>query len=55
LENVGSVPVFALTAFKEAIYDDPYLVLANWNGLDPTPCQWSGVFCSVAEDHVVRL
>uniref|UniRef100_A0A7C9EYM3 Protein kinase domain-containing protein n=1 Tax=Opuntia streptacantha TaxID=393608 RepID=A0A7C9EYM3_OPUST len=47
--------VFALTAFKEAIYDDPYLVLANWNGLDPTPCQWSGVFCSGAEDHVVRL
>lgn len=47
--------VFALTAFKEAIYDDPYLVLANWNGLDPTPCQWSGVFCSVAKDHVIKL
>lgn len=47
--------MFALTAFKEAIYDDPYLVLANWNGLDPTPCEWSGVSCSMAKDHVVKL
>ncbi|KNA25639.1 hypothetical protein SOVF_004690 [Spinacia oleracea] len=35
-----------LTAFKEAIPEDPYLVFANWNGLDATPCQWS--------DHVVK-
>ncbi|KNA19880.1 hypothetical protein SOVF_057080, partial [Spinacia oleracea] len=50
-----SVEVWALTAFKEAIYEDPYLVLANWNGLDATPCQWSGVSCSMAKDHVVKL
>ncbi|CAO2819909.1 unnamed protein product [Amaranthus hypochondriacus] len=50
-----SVEVWALTAFKEAIYDDPYLVMSNWNGLDSTPCGWHGVFCSMAKDHVVKL
>jgi len=49
------VSVWALTAFKEAIYEDPYLVLADWNGLDPTPCGWTGVFCSNARDRVVKL
>ncbi|KMT12100.1 hypothetical protein BVRB_5g100530 isoform B [Beta vulgaris subsp. vulgaris] len=47
--------VWALTAFKEAIYEDPYLVLADWNGLDATPCEWSGVSCSMARDHVLKL
>ncbi|KAK9668165.1 hypothetical protein RND81_13G038900 [Saponaria officinalis] len=47
--------VWALTAFKEAIYEDPYLVLADWNGLDPTPCEWSGVGCSISRDHVLKL
>ncbi|GMH26591.1 hypothetical protein Nepgr_028434 [Nepenthes gracilis] len=47
--------VWALTTFKEAIYEDPYLVLSSWNGLDPDPCRWSGVSCSDAEDHVVML
>ncbi|XP_021735874.1 probable LRR receptor-like serine/threonine-protein kinase At1g63430 isoform X1 [Chenopodium quinoa] len=54
-DSFVSVEVWALTAFKEAIYEDPYLVLADWNGLDVTPCQWSGVTCSVAKDHVVKL
>lgn len=54
-DSFVSVEVWALTAFKEAIYEDPYLVLANWNGLDATPCQWSGVSCSIAKDHVVKL
>ncbi|XP_074303928.1 putative LRR receptor-like serine/threonine-protein kinase At1g63430 [Silene latifolia] len=50
-----STEVWALTAFKEAIYEDPYLVLADWNGLDPTPCEWSGISCSIARDHVTKL
>ncbi|CAO2827225.1 unnamed protein product [Amaranthus hypochondriacus] len=54
-ESFVSVEVLALTTFKEAIYDDPYLVLSNWNGLDATPCEWSGVTCSIAKDHVVKL
>ncbi|KAJ8449270.1 hypothetical protein Cgig2_002402 [Carnegiea gigantea] len=54
-DSFVSNEVWALTAFKEAIYEDPYLVLADWNGLDPTPCGWTGVFCSNARDHVVKL
>nr|KAJ0219287.1 hypothetical protein LSAT_V11C300104170 [Lactuca sativa] len=41
--------VHALTVFKEAIFDDPLLVLSNWNGLDSDPCNWVGVYCS--DDH----
>ncbi|GAB4856875.1 hypothetical protein Ancab_014794 [Ancistrocladus abbreviatus] len=47
--------VWALTAFKEAIFEDPYLVLSSWNGLDPDPCRWSGVTCSLNKDHVLKL
>lgn len=54
-DSFVSNEVWALTAFKEAIYEDPYLVLADWNGLDPTPCGWTGVFCSSTRDHVVKL
>lgn len=54
-DSFVSNEVWALTAFKEAIYEDPYLVLADWNGLDPTPCGWSGVSCSIARDHVIKL
>ncbi|KAL7610607.1 hypothetical protein Lser_V15G09855 [Lactuca serriola] len=45
--------VHALTVFKEAIFDDPLLVLSNWNGLDSDPCNWVGVYCS--DDHVRKV
>ncbi|XP_024995404.1 probable LRR receptor-like serine/threonine-protein kinase At1g63430 [Cynara cardunculus var. scolymus] len=32
--------VHALIVFKEAIFDDPLLILSNWNGLDSDPCNW---------------
>ncbi|KAL8170652.1 hypothetical protein V2J09_022456 [Rumex salicifolius] len=47
--------VWAVTTFKEAIYEDPFLVFSTWNGLDPDPCEWSGVSCSLSRDHVVKL
>ncbi|GMH09406.1 hypothetical protein Nepgr_011247 [Nepenthes gracilis] len=54
-DSFVSNEVWALTTFKEAIFEDPYLVLSSWNSLDPNPCQWSGVFCSMAKDHVLQL
>ncbi|KAL9387083.1 hypothetical protein Peur_020207 [Populus x canadensis] len=47
--------VWALTTFKEAIYEDPHMVLSNWNALDADPCGWSGISCSSARDHVVKI
>ncbi|KAB5564485.1 hypothetical protein DKX38_004539 [Salix brachista] len=47
--------VRALTTFKEAIYEDPHMVLSNWNALDADPCGWSGISCSFARDHVVKI
>ncbi|KAJ8766139.1 hypothetical protein K2173_021656 [Erythroxylum novogranatense] len=47
--------VWALTSFKEAIYEDPRLVLTNWNALDADPCDWAGVSCSSARDHVMTI
>lgn len=47
--------VWALTTFKEAIYEDPLMVLSNWNALDADPCDWNGVACSGARDHVVKM
>ncbi|WOG81233.1 hypothetical protein DCAR_0100378 [Daucus carota subsp. sativus] len=47
--------VDALTAFKEAIYDDPLLALSSWNALDSNPCNWSGISCSMTTDHVIKL
>ncbi|KAG9145044.1 hypothetical protein Leryth_018340 [Lithospermum erythrorhizon] len=47
--------VFALNDFKEAIYEDPLLVLSNWNALDSDPCDWFGISCSIARDHVVKI
>ncbi|XP_048445527.1 probable LRR receptor-like serine/threonine-protein kinase At1g63430 isoform X1 [Pyrus x bretschneideri] len=54
-ESFGSHEVWALTTFKEAIYEDPHLVLSNWNALDADPCAWSGITCSVARDHVIKI
>ncbi|KAL3635517.1 hypothetical protein CASFOL_020064 [Castilleja foliolosa] len=47
--------VEALTSFKRAVFEDPLLVLSNWNPLDSDPCYWSGVYCSMAGDHVLKL
>ncbi|KAF6135272.1 hypothetical protein GIB67_021634 [Kingdonia uniflora] len=47
--------VFALRAFKEAIFDDPYSVLSSWNILEADPCNWTGVYCSSPRDHVLTL
>lgn len=58
LVRCGSFPsneVSALTNFKEAIYEDPYMVLGNWNTLDANPCGWFGVSCSMTNDHVTKL
>ncbi|XP_050229747.1 probable LRR receptor-like serine/threonine-protein kinase At1g63430 [Mercurialis annua] len=47
--------VAALTTFREAIYEDPLLVLSNWNALDSDPCDWSGIGCTFARDHVMKI
>ena len=47
--------VEALTTFKEGIYEDPLLVLSNWNALDPDPCEWPGISCNGAREHVIKL
>ncbi|KAI3468757.1 hypothetical protein Pfo_025420 [Paulownia fortunei] len=47
--------VEALNSFKRAIFEDPLLVLSNWNPLDSDPCNWSGVYCSMAGDHIIKL
>lgn len=46
---------WALTTFKEAIYEDPHLVLSNWNALDADPCHWTGIACSDARDRVLKM
>ncbi|KAK6263079.1 hypothetical protein QUC31_008895 [Theobroma cacao] len=47
--------VWALTTFKEAIYEDPHLVLSNWNALDADPCEWSGITCNQERQHVIKI
>lgn len=37
------------------MYEDPQLVLSNWNALDPDPCDWDGISCSMARDHVIMM
>ncbi|KAG6685068.1 hypothetical protein I3842_12G093200 [Carya illinoinensis] len=54
-DSFPSHEVGALTAFKEAIDEDPVLVLSNWIALDPDPCNWYGISCTDARDHVVKL
>ncbi|OVA14072.1 Protein kinase domain [Macleaya cordata] len=54
-DSFPSNEILALTAFKEAIYDDPLMVLSNWNFLDADPCNWSGISCSETHDHVITL
>ncbi|MBA0796756.1 hypothetical protein Gohar_007496 [Gossypium harknessii] len=47
--------VWALTTFKEAIYEDPHLVLSNWNALDADPCNWFGITCNPERQHVTKI
>lgn len=54
-ESFASKEVWALTTFKEAIYEDPHLVLSNWNSLDVDPCGWTGITCSLSRDHVLKI
>ncbi|KAF9600072.1 hypothetical protein IFM89_002545 [Coptis chinensis] len=54
-DSFTSSEVWALTAFKEAIYEDPHFVLSNWNSLDSDPCNWSGIYCSVTDNHTLTL
>ncbi|KAK2989084.1 hypothetical protein RJ640_018873, partial [Escallonia rubra] len=46
---------YGLSSFKEAIYEDPLLVLSNWNSIEADPCDWSGISCSMNGDHVVKI
>ncbi|KAK9076700.1 hypothetical protein SSX86_005034 [Deinandra increscens subsp. villosa] len=52
-DAVPPTEVHALTVFKEGIFDDPSLVLSNWNALDSDPCHWVGVYCF--DDHVIKI
>ncbi|PIA34196.1 hypothetical protein AQUCO_03800049v1 [Aquilegia coerulea] len=47
--------VVALQAFKEAIFEDPHMVLSNWNSLDADPCNWRGIYCSPTHNHIITL
>ncbi|GJN02225.1 hypothetical protein PR202_ga19555 [Eleusine coracana subsp. coracana] len=47
--------VFALLAFKRAIFEDPLSRLSDWNTRDKDPCKWSGVWCSPFNSRVVTL
>ncbi|KAK2998147.1 hypothetical protein RJ639_026600 [Escallonia herrerae] len=40
-DAVAPNEVYALSSFKEAIYEDPLLVLSNWNSIEADPCDWS--------------
>ena len=51
----GFCAVSVLNIFKEAIYEDPHLALSNWNALDADPCDWNGISCSGARDHVIKM
>ena len=47
--------VSALLIFKEAIYEDPHMVLSNWNTIDSDRCEWDGIACDGARDHVKKM
>lgn len=55
MENYGFCLVGALIRFKEAVYEDPLLVMSNWNTVDADPCGWTGIYCSPDRDHVIKL
>ncbi|XP_071707919.1 probable LRR receptor-like serine/threonine-protein kinase At1g63430 [Rutidosis leptorrhynchoides] len=45
-DAVLTVEVHALNSFKQSIFEDPFLVLSNWNSFDSDPCNWFGVTCT---------
>ncbi|KAJ9706540.1 hypothetical protein PVL29_001825 [Vitis rotundifolia] len=51
----ASNEVSALNTLKEGIYEDPLAVLSTWNTVDSDPCDWSGITCSEARDHVIKI
>uniref|UniRef100_M4EFS7 Leucine-rich repeat-containing N-terminal plant-type domain-containing protein n=1 Tax=Brassica campestris TaxID=3711 RepID=M4EFS7_BRACM len=54
-DGFASNEVGALRRFKEAIYEDPLLVMSNWNDPNSHPCSWTGVTCSPSKDHVIKI
>ncbi|KAG4972941.1 hypothetical protein AAZX31_11G024200 [Glycine max] len=54
-DMVPSNEVWALRSFKEAVYEDPYQVLSNWDTVESDPCNWFGVLCTMLRDHVIKL
>ncbi|KAG5070211.1 hypothetical protein JHK85_002588 [Glycine max] len=54
-DTVPSNEVWALRSFKEAVYEDPYQVLSNWDTVESDPCNWFGVLCTMVRDHVIKL
>ncbi|KAI3990699.1 hypothetical protein MKX01_022999 [Papaver californicum] len=50
-DSVASNEVWALTAFMDAIYDDPNFVSSNWDALDADPCSWGGISCSPGRSY----
>ncbi|WCJ26242.1 Leucine-rich repeat protein kinase family protein [Euphorbia peplus] len=54
-ESFPTDEVWSLKTFKEAIFEDPLLVLFDWDNLDVDPCNWSGIWCSSARDHIVKI
>ncbi|XP_010255429.1 PREDICTED: probable LRR receptor-like serine/threonine-protein kinase At1g63430 isoform X2 [Nelumbo nucifera] len=53
--SLASNEVSALMAFRETIYEDPFMLLSSWNSLDKDPCNWSGISCSQYRDHVIKI
>ncbi|KAJ6840773.1 putative LRR receptor-like serine/threonine-protein kinase [Iris pallida] len=54
-DSVLADDVSALTAFKQAIAEDPLSRLSDWNVLSRDPCSWSGVTCSRPQNQVLSL
>ncbi|WZZ51576.1 hypothetical protein YC2023_051683 [Brassica napus] len=55
-DGSSSEEVGALRRFKEAIYEDPLLVMSNWNDHPSSdPCAWTGIACSPSKDHVINI
>ncbi|XP_009366293.1 putative leucine-rich repeat receptor-like serine/threonine-protein kinase At2g24130 [Pyrus x bretschneideri] len=44
-----------LLSFREGIVSDPHLALEDWNSFGVHVCNWSGIKCNKARDHVVEL
>ncbi|KAL1192046.1 putative LRR receptor-like serine/threonine-protein kinase [Cardamine amara subsp. amara] len=54
-DGFASNEVEALRRFKEAIYEDPFVVMSNWNDPNSDPCDWTGIYCSPSKDHVIKI